>query len=127
MKRPQLAPLTPNGRRLLLVLLCTVPAVAVYYGLPLLGFLYPHLLYIAAGGGLAIWYVIYNRGFVLRGKTADQLSPDIPLAERERLIADGKARQVRSGWAVYLLIPILFTLLIDTVILFLLPDWSIFS
>ena len=127
MKRPQLAPLTPNGKRFLLVLLCTIPVVALYYGLPRLGFLYPHILYIAVGGGLAVWYVIYNRGFALRGKTADQLSPDIPLAERERMIADGKERQVRSGWVVYLLMPILFTLLIDTVILFLLPDWSIFS
>ena len=104
-----------------------MPAVALYYGLPRLGFLYPHVLYIAAGGSLAVWYVIYNRGFALRGKTPDQLSPDLPLAERERLIADARQRLIRSGWVLYILLPVLFTLLIDTVILFLLPDWSIFS
>ena len=42
------------------------------------------------------------------------------------MIADGRARLARSGWALYILLPVLFTLLIDTVILFLLPDWSLF-
>ncbi|HBF15509.1 MAG TPA: hypothetical protein DDW30_07500 [Clostridiales bacterium] len=125
MRRP--APISGNGRRLLAVLLCLIPAVAIYYGLPLLGFLYPHILYTAAGGALALWYVIYNRGFATRGKTAADLSPDLPLAEREAMIAEGKRRQARSAWALYILLPILFTLLIDTVILFLLPERSIFS
>lgn len=127
MQLPRLSPLSANQKRFLLILLCTVPAVALYYGLPRLGFLYPHVLYIAVGGVLAVWYVIYNRGFALRGKTPDQLSPDLPLAERERLIADARQRLIRSGWVLYILLPVLFTLLIDTVILFLLPDWSIFS
>ena len=82
MQLPRLSPLSANQKRFLLILLCTVPAVALYYGLPRLGFLYPHVLYIAAGGSLAVWYVIYNRGFALRGKTPDQLSSDLPLAER---------------------------------------------
>ena len=43
------------------------------------------------------------------------------------MIAEGKRRQARSAWALYILLPILFTLLIDTVILFLLPDRSLFS
>ena len=92
MKLPRLSPLTANQRRFLLILLCTVPAVALYYGLPRM----------------------------------EDLSPDIPLSERERMIADGRARLARSGWALYILLPVLFTLLIDTVILFLLPDWSLF-
>lgn len=125
MRRP--APLSQNGRRLLAVLLCLIPAAALYYGLPLLGFLYPHILYIALGGALALWFVIYNRGFATRGKTAADLSADIPLAEREAMIAEGQRRAKRSAWALYILLPILFTLLIDTVILFLLPDRSIFS
>lgn len=127
MQLPRLSPLSANQKRFLLVLLCTVPAVALYYGLPRLGFLYPHILYIALGGALTVWYVIYNRGFALRGKTPDQLPPDLSLAERESLIAEAKQRLVRSGWVLYILLPVLFTLLIDTVILFLLPDWSIFS
>lgn len=126
MKLPRLSPLTANQRRFLLILLCTVPAVALYYGLPRMGFLYPHILYVVLGGALAVWYVIYNRGFATRGKAPEDLSPDIPLSERERMIADGRARLARSGWALYILLPVLFTLLIDTVILFLLPDWSLF-
>lgn len=125
MKRP--APLNRNARRLLAVLLCTIPAVAIYYGLPLIGFRYPHILYIAAGGVLALCYVIYNRGFATRGREAKDLSSEIPLAEREAMIADGRRRAERSTWMLYILLPVLFTLLIDTVILFLLPDRSIFS
>lgn len=126
MKLPRLSPLTANGRRFLLILLCTIPAAALYYGLPRLGFLYPHLVYIVLCGVLAVFYTIYNRGFATKGKTPDDLSADIPLPERERMIADGRRRMERSGWVLYLLLPMLFTLLIDTVILFLLPDWSVF-
>lgn len=123
----QKAGLSPNQKRLMLILLCLIPAVALYYGLPLVGFPWPHVLYVAVGGALAIGYTIYNRGFNTHGKTADMLSPDIPLSEREAMIASGKAREKRSAWVLYLLFPILITLLIDTVILFLLPDWSLFS
>ena len=125
MRRP--APLPKSGKRLLLTLLCTVPAAVLYYGLPMLGFLYPHILFIAVGGALAVWYVIYNRGFVTRGKTAADLSDTLPLAEREAMIADGKRRAERSAWALYILLPILFILLIDTVILFLFPARSLVS
>lgn len=124
---PRLSPLSVAQKRFLLVLLCTIPAAAVYYVLPQVGFVWGHVLYTALGGGLAVWLVIYNRGFVLRGKTAGDLDPSLPLAEREAMLADSRRRQARSAWALYLILPILFTLLIDTVFLFLLPDRSLFS
>lgn len=124
---PRLSPLPTAQKRLLLVLLFTIPVAAVYYILPQVGFVWGHILYTALGGGLAIWLVIYNRGFVLRGKTAEDLDLALPLSEREGMIADSRRRQTRSAWALYLLLPILFTLLIDTVILFLLPDRSLLS
>lgn len=122
--RRRVSPLTPVQKRFLCVLLCTVPAIALYYGLPLIGFRYPHYLYAALGGGVAIWYVIYNRGFNTHKKTADMLPDTIPLAEREALIAEGRRREKRSAWALYLLFPIIVTFLIDMVILFILPSGS---
>ena len=118
------SPLPAVQKRFLLMLICTVPAIALYYGLPLIGFRYPHYLYAALGGGVAIWYVIYNRGFNTRKKTADMLPDTIPLAEREALIAEGRRREARSAWALYLLFPIIVTFLIDMIILFILPSGS---
>lgn len=80
MRRP--APISGNGRRLLAVLLCMIPAVAIYYGLPLLGFLYPHILYTAAGCALALWYVIYNRGFATRGENGGGSFPGHPACRK---------------------------------------------
>ena len=118
------SPLPAVQKRFLLMLICTVPAIALYYGLPLIGFRYPHYLYAALGGGVAIWYVIYNRGFNTHKKTADMLPDTIPLAEREELIAEGCRREARSAWALYLLFPIIVTFLIDMIILFILPSGS---
>lgn len=127
MKLPNLFPLNANQKRFLLVLLCTIPAATLYCVLPRVGFPYPHILYTAIGGGLAIWYTIYNRGFCTRGKEANDLNPELPLAERERLIADGKSRAARSAWALYVILPMLFTLLIDTIALTLFQNRSFFS
>ena len=124
MQFPKLSPLTANQKRFLWVLFLTIPAVALYYGSARLGFLYPHIVYIILACVLAVVYVVYNHGFVTKGRTAEDLSPDIPLAEREKMIADGKARAEKSAWMLYVLLPILFTLIIDMIVLFFVPSLS---
>ena len=94
----------------------------LYYVLPRFGFLYTPHVYLFGGGALAIWYVIYNRGFNTRGKTADMLPDELPLEKREALIAEGERRFQKTRWALFILLPLLFVFLFDTVYLFLIPE-----
>ena len=108
--------------RLLLLVLNTTALACLYFVLASHGFPYISFVYLLGGGALAIWYVIYNRGFNTRGKTADMLPDEFPLAERERLIEEGKQRMQKSRWALLILLPILITLLLDMAYLFLIPE-----
>ena len=61
----------PNGekrqkalRRLLILFANTLLLATLYYVLPGVGFFYMPQIYLVLGGGLALWYVIYNRGFI---------------------------------------------------------------
>ncbi len=120
---------TPSGRvsrsavlRLLLLLVATVGFLLLYYIIPRLGFLYMPHIYLLVGGGLALWFVIYNRGFNTKGKTPDMLPDEIPLSRREEMIREGEARLSRSRWALYVILPLLVTLLVDMIYLFVIPE-----
>ena len=52
---------------------------SLYYLLPKVGFYYLPFIYIIGGGILAMWYVIYNRGFRTRNKTPDMLPEELSL------------------------------------------------
>lgn len=120
---PKRADVSPTSmRRMLFLIANTVGFAVLYYLLPNLGFFYLPHIYLIGGGALAIWYVIYNRGFNTRGKTADMLPDELPLEQREKLIAEGKQRAQRSAWALLILLPIVFVFLLDTVYLFLIPE-----
>jgi hypothetical protein len=80
------------------------------------------MTYLIGGGALGLWYVIYNRGFVTKGKTPDMLSADIPYDERVAMVEDGRRRMERSRWALLIIIPILATFLLDMIYLFLIPE-----
>ncbi len=107
---------------MLLLVLNTAALACLYFVLASHGFPYVTFIYLFIGAALAIWYVIYNRGFNTRGKTADMLPDSIPLAEREALIEAGKQRMQKSRWALLILLPLLITLLLDMVYLFLIPE-----
>ena len=109
-------------RRLLILFANTLLFATLYYVLPGVGFFYIPVVYLILGGGLALWYVIYNRGFNTRGKTADMLPDEMPLSQRESLIAEGKRREKRSQWALYILLPLLLVILFDVIYLFLFPE-----
>ena len=120
---PKPKKLQKNGiRRLLILIANTLGFATLYYVLPEFGFFYLPHIYLACGGGLALWYVIYNRGFNTHGKTADMLPDSLPLEERERLIAEGARRFDKTRWVLLILLPLLLVFLFDTVYLFLIPE-----
>lgn len=106
---------------LLIALICNTVLLAVlYFALPQFGFPYMHYVYLALGGGLALWYVIYNKGFSRR-VPPEQLPSDLSPVEKQALLEDGERRFRRSRWALTILIPILFVFLCDMIYLFIFP------
>ena len=119
---PSSEPRKKGIRRLLILVANTLGLTALYYLLPAFGFPYVPHVYLTVGGGLALWYVIYNRGFNTHGKTADMLPDATPLAERQRLIDEGKERFEKTRWVILILLPILLVFLFDIVYLFMIPE-----
>ena len=93
----------------------------LYYLLPLLGFYYLPFIYLGIASVLALWYVIYNKGFRTLHKTPDMLPDSFTIEEREFMVADGKRRMESSRWMLLILLPIIAVFLIDYIYL-LLPE-----
>ncbi len=113
-------------KKLMLCLLAnTVLMIALYFAIPALTrFPYMPQVYLAAGAGLGIYYVIYNRGFTGKGVTPEQLPDTMSLAEKQKFIEDSQERMQKSRWVLTVLIPILFTYMIDMVYLFVFPYFA---
>ncbi len=94
---------------------------ALYILLIVLKFHYIPLIYLLAGGGLGIAYVIYNRGFSRKGVTPEMLPNTMSYEEKLAYIEDGKTRMQNSRWMLTLILPIVVTLCIDLAYLYLLP------
>ncbi len=114
--------LSAAQRRMVLLLTNLVCFGALYVVIPKLGFYHLPIVYLIGGGALAIWFVIYNRGFNTRGKTPDMLPDSLSLSEREELIAEGNRRFARSRWALLVLIPLLVIILLDFIYLNFIPE-----
>ena len=109
-------------RRMLILVANTLILVTLYYLLPGLGFFYMPHIYLLGGGALALWFVIYNRGFNTRGKTADMLPDTLPLEKRQRMIEEGEKRFEKTRWVLLILLPLMLVFLVDTIYLFLIPE-----
>ena len=107
---------------MLILVANTLGLTALYYVLPIFGFFYLPHVYLTIGGGLALWYVIYNKGFQTKGKTPEMLSDALPLQERQRLIEEGERRFEASRWALLILLPLLFVFFFDIIYLFMIPE-----
>lgn len=110
------------ARRMLILFANTIGLVSLYYILPALGFFYMPHIYLAVGGALALWYIIYNRGFNTKGKTPDMLSDTLSREERVELIRAGEERFEKTRWVLLILLPLLLVFLIDTIYLFMIPE-----
>ena len=73
--------------------------------------------------GFSLAYLIYNRLFLRYGVTPEQLPDTMTAEEKEAYIADGKRRLNKSKWMLTVIIPLLFTFLIDAIELFIIDTY----
>ena len=71
--------------------------------------------------GFLIAYLIYNRAFSRRNVTIDMLPREWTADQKARYVADGKRRMEKSGWMLYIIIPLLVAIALDALYLFTLP------
>lgn len=112
-------------KTLLLLLANTVILMLLYFWIPSqFRFGYLPMIYFAVGAGLALYYVIYNRGFAGKNITPDMLPDTMTLAEKQAFIDDSRERQSKSKWVLTILIPLVLVFAVDMVYLFVLPLFS---
>ncbi|MBQ7346772.1 MAG: hypothetical protein IJW55_02350 [Clostridia bacterium] len=115
--------ITSETKKLLIYLLInSVILIVLYYWIPsMVDFGYMPAIYLVAGVGLTLYYVIYNRGFVAKNATPEMLPNHMSPIEKQKLIEDAKLREHKSRWVLTLLVPIILTFLADMVYLFIFP------
>ena len=80
-----------------------------------------YIVYLAVGVILTLIFVIYNRGFVGKNLTPDQMGGEMSLEEKQKFIDDCAARLHRSRWMITIIFPIVLAFCLDMMYLFLLP------
>ncbi len=114
---------TPEGKRLtLLLILNTVLAVAVYFGSVAFEFVYMMYIYVGLAAVLLVVYVVYNRGFALRGVTADMLPDTLSPTEKQEKLDEAARRMRDSRWMLTVIVPLIIAIMFDVIWLFLLED-----
>ena len=113
----------PEGKKLLAYLLLnSVILITLYFLVPsLIPFYYMPHIYLLAGALLALYYVIYNRGFVAKNASPDELPAHMTPIQKQAFIEDGQRRFKKSKWVLTLLLPIILTFFADVVYLYLFP------
>ena len=95
--------------------------IALYFVLIGIGFEYILPIYCAVGAVMGLAFVIYNRGFAGKGVTPEMLPDTMPYEEKLAFIEDSKERLRRSRWMLTVIFPIILTVALDMMILFLFP------
>ena len=114
---------TREGKRLTLqLILNTLLAMVVYFGCVALEFIYMLYIYVGLSAVLFIVYMIYNRGFVLRGATPDMLPDTMSPVEKQARFDEAARRQRESRWMLTVIIPLVICILIDMLWLFFFED-----
>ncbi|MBE6601046.1 MAG: hypothetical protein E7637_00865 [Ruminococcaceae bacterium] len=114
-----------NKKVLLLLLANTVILMVLYFWFPSqFHFSYMPMIYLAVGAVLALYYVIYNRGFVGKNLSPDMLAGSMTLEEKQEFIRECKERQSKSKWVLTILVPLMLVFAVDMIYLFVLPLFS---
>jgi hypothetical protein len=117
---------TEKKKTALYLLLNTVILIALYYAIPTwTHFMYLPHIYILAGAGLGLYYVIYNRGFVGKNATPESLPDSMSPLEKQKYIEESRERMQKSKWVLTLLLPIIVTILIDMLYIFFISEWFV--
>ena len=114
------------GKRAVAKLLSLVALSAVLLGvyklfIELFNFEYIFFIYLGAELVLVVIYLFYNRGLSLKGVTKDMLPDTMSDSEKEKLLSSAERRLKRSSFMLIPIIAIIFTLIFDTVELYILP------
>jgi len=114
------------GKRAVAKLLSLVALSAVLLGIyklfiELFNFEYIFFIYLGAELVLVVIYLFYNRGLSLKGVTKDMLPDTMSDSEKEELLSSAERRLKRSSFMLIPIIAIIFTLIFDTVELYILP------
>ena len=114
---------TREGKRLMLLLILnTLWSFLVYFSGVELGFPAIFFVYVGLVAVLLLAYVIYNRGFVLKGATPEMLSDELTPVQKQVMLDSAAARLRDSRWMLTVIIPLVLTLLLDALYLFFLED-----
>lgn len=115
--------ITAETKKIMIFLLInSVILIFLYFWIPTCWeFEYLPAIYLAVGVALALYYVIYNRGFALKNATPEMLPAHLSAIDKQRMLEDAKAREKKSRWTLTLLVPIILTFLADMVYLFIFP------
>lgn len=116
----------PEAKKTLLFLLAnTLILLVLYFWIPAqFHFAYMPHIYLLAGAVLALYYVIYNRGFTGRNVTPEMLPPTMSPVEKQKFIDESRERMQKSKWVLTVLIPLLIVFFVDMIILFIIPIFT---
>ena len=79
------------------------------------------ILYTAVTLGVAIYYIIYNRGVISGKVTPDMLPAEWSAEQKQAMIDDIAARRKKSKWALLILIPMIFVFALELLELYFFP------
>ena len=91
-----------------------------YCSMTVPGIFFPIVMfsYMIALTALIISYIVYNRGFSRNGVTEDMLPSDWTYEQKLEYIENGRVRLQRSKWILIFIIAILFTFIVEALVLF---------
>lgn len=103
-----------NFKLLFLLAFNTILVSSVYYTFMRYSFFnYVMISYMIILTALILGFVIYNRGFSRRGITVEMLPDTMSPEEKVEFIASAEERLKKSKWLLTIIIPFLFTFLLD--------------
>lgn len=108
-------------KHLIMVFFNTVIAVGLYFYFNSIEFWPGLLIYGVVFAVLTIAYVVYNRGFSRDGVTREMLPDTMSEEEKSEFFTDRDRRKKKSKWMLTVIIPLIFTLMLDTIVLFVIP------
>ncbi len=113
-----------NWRRIILLAVNTVLLFGLYRLLVSMGyFVHVFTAYGLALLGLAIGYVVYNRGLVAATVSREQLSDKMSEAEKDAFLSEGKRRLERSKWMLLIIFPLCLTFGFEVIDVMFLDVW----
>ena len=122
-RKPPRKPVSPEAKKMAILLFVnTLAAIAVYFTCAALGFYSIFTVYFVLGVALLFGYVVYNRGFVLKGATPEMLDDSLTMEEKMARIEEAQHRMKASRWMLTVIIPLILSILVDFLYVYVLVD-----